>query len=216
MPSGANYPRLARFSLQGNGALYAPDYKSIDVETNDCSFDGRYVYVWTKTEEKALRYDTQSAASNFDAGTGIGWDLLSYASVVDASTWDAGVAFDGRYMYRLATDRSAVLRLNTVAASFDLSAVTVYNYVVPATLLFQAFSLPCYDGRYLYLGPSSSDFLLRYDTARSFVDSQSWNTIPITAALAFANGVAFDGRACYFASSSALMRVDTGSPGARK
>jgi hypothetical protein len=80
----------------------------------------------------------------------------------------------------------------------------------------QGFKAATFDGRYVYLVPTSGNLVLRYDTSgTSLSDPNAWttkNTENATdggALIGDLVGAAFDGRYVYFAGANAVVRLDT-------
>jgi hypothetical protein len=131
-------------------------------------------------------------------------------STFDVSTKNAsakgfnGTVFDGRYIYLVPFDNGngsngdgVIARYDTQApfaasaswSTFDIS--TVSSAAV-------AFSGGAFDGRYLYLAPTTGSLAARYDTRAPFAVTGSWSTAdPGSGSMGF-SGAVFDGRFIYY------------------
>jgi len=137
------------------------------------AFDGRYVYFAPNATTLAVRYDTQSGAFG-SAGGWSTYDLFSVLNgVVDAagSTSSAHFgesAFDGRYVYFVASSGAPILaRYDTQGAFDDAGAWSSIN-IATASLgtsmnaNFNGVASAVFDGQYLYLAPPSGSLCARF------------------------------------------------------
>jgi len=150
-------------------------------------------------------YREMTSAASWSIATGIGLPTGSYS----------GTVFDGRYVY-FAPDGAgaAALRYDTTLpfgavrawSTFDLSAMnaSAANYRGAV-----------FDGRYVYLVPSSAGGILaRFDTHAAYRDGSSWALFDlktVSSAVAFV-GATFDGRYVYLVPSDGAalsFRYDT-------
>lgn len=201
----------SQFSLQGNDAFAGG------------AFDGRYVYYapFGKAgtgDEHVARYDTQGGFGQ--ASSWARFPLPGATPVLSA----LGAVFDGRYVYFVPNaigPRWSVVRYDTHAGFTSASSWTVKD---PKTLPSSSsgFTGGVFDGRYLYLVPSSSQSVVRYDTRASFEAAASWTSFDVSSLegtlRTFAGGV-FDGHYLYLVPGSTyatgpspVIRYDTRSP----
>ncbi|MGH7297598.1 MAG: hypothetical protein ACRELB_21855 [Polyangiaceae bacterium] len=122
------------------------------------------------------------------------WETFDTSTVDARATSFGGAAFDGRYLYLVPFEQTLAVRFDTQQASlgssgawstFDLSNVSA------GATVFQG---AVYDGRYVYLVPSTG-LAVRYDTHAGFTTAASWETYAI--GVDFIGG-SFDGSHVYF------------------
>jgi hypothetical protein len=200
------------------------------------TFDGRYIYlaptgnlgfpdagqVQFRSNGIVERYDTTAtfAAAN-------SWSTVDIAPVTGNGEFFFGAASDGRYVYLVpSTDSTGngagvVARYDTqatfgVEASWSVFDTTAVN---PGAGGYQGAT---FDGRYLYLVPSSSPLtgssdglVVRFDTQIPFGGAASWSTFDMTTANPLAagfSGAVFDGRYVYFVPQFDDQLLDGGTP----
>ncbi len=178
------------------------------------AFDGRFVYFTPFGSGTAVRYDTSTELS-------VGASYTAF-HLSDSYRW-RGAAFDGRYVYFIphadtgAATFGAIARVDTLATFDQGVAWQTFDLATRVDTRAYGFFGAVYDGRYLYLVPSSDTIALRFDTLADFGDPASWTKTDLamvsTGARGYAGGV-FDGRYVYYAPSSAklVLRFDTTLP----
>jgi hypothetical protein len=163
-------------------------------------FDGRYVYLGPAASLVA-RYDTTATFSDPAA-----WATFDVTGVQAAAGAFNGGVFDGRYIYLVPSiAHTLVARYDTTAAfgaaaswqAVDMTSLTSsYDYPGGA-----GFSGGAFDGQFVYLVPSQSPFVARYDTRGSFGASTAWSffdTVAVNGTAGAFNGAGFDGQYVYF------------------
>ena len=159
------------------------DARNIDrnaVCFDGAAFDGRYIYFVPLQNNTVLRYDTrgefaaQASWQVFD-GTPLGMGC------------NVGAVYDGRYLYFVPFGHGNMIRYDTTCAFADQYAWQVHDASTTPDIGPMGYKGGFFDGRYIYYTPFSGPIpvgsdrspyhgiLLRYDTAGSFVDPQSWN-----------------------------------------
>jgi hypothetical protein len=135
----------------------------------------------------------------------------------------SGGLFDGRYIYFLphySAQRATIYRYDTTLPFNNPSSFVLYNtqQVDPTAVAYWG---GVYDGRYIYLVPTStSSRLMRYDTTLSFIAASSYSAFDLQNVSAGCRGfkeAVFDGRYIYFvpndtAIGGTVTRYDTLSP----
>ncbi len=137
-----------------------------------------------------------------------------------------GAAFDGRYIYfppysfgsQLYTK---ILRYDTKGQFLDTNYWDYYDAQYEGGQSdFTAYRSAVFDGRYVYFVPyysqttnDNSGKILRYDTTRSFFDTNSWDIYNAENedgqnGMKGFNGGVFDGRHVYFVQSNKILRYD--------
>jgi hypothetical protein len=128
------------------------------------AFDGRYLYAVPShpgPPSILARYDTQGG--DFAAS----WSTFDTTLLGAAVSGFAGAAFDGRYVYLVPNDNGSpdglVARLDTTAG--DFTATAAWSTFDTSTLSPSAagFTGSVFDGRFLYLAPSSGGVVARFD-----------------------------------------------------
>ncbi len=183
-------------------------------------FDGRYIYMAGTNNGTAYvgvvtRYDTTKTFN--DAGS---YEAFDTTQITTTSRRLGNAMYDGRYVYFLAasTLSGTITRYDTAGSFTDPASYSYFDLLGIDSNLKGGWGL-AFDGQYMYVLPSPlySTKMVRYNTARSFTDSQSYATFDMTtvtsSAIAFSPGT-FDGRYLYFTpstygTSSILMRYDT-------
>jgi hypothetical protein len=162
--------------------------------------DGHYLYfVPSGNVHLVTRFDTTSTAG-FQAAAS--WTTFDVSTIDGRVESYAGGSFDGRYVY-LAPQGGVAVRYDTTAsAGFTAGSSwsTFDAQAVNATA--RAFEGAAFDGRYVYLVPSTYGVVARFDTAASagFGDPSSWQFPDLTTLNAGASefgGAIFDGRYLY-------------------
>ncbi|MAE62005.1 MAG: hypothetical protein CMJ49_11695 [Planctomycetaceae bacterium] len=171
------------------------------------AFDGRWIYFVPLNQSVAARYDTTSAFD--DAGS---WQCQDLAP--RGMGMCVGAVFDGRYIYYAPYQNPRVVRFDTTGDFDDPSAFSCYDGDHTDGLRTAGFDGAYFDGRFVCFipfirenaGPAEFKLhgnLLRYDTAGTFDDPQSWSAIDHAHTSGIAsygyNGGAFDGRYFYSA-----------------
>ena len=200
------------------------------------TFDGRYVYFAPTSHPmgtgststfvasgKVARYDTQAT---FNAAAS--WSYFDLVGVDPAAAHFNGVVFDGRYLYfvPIAMTNARVARYDT-QASFTAAASWTTFETTSLNAHAGGFRGGVFDGRYVYLIPTSAEgtsiyrcIFTRLDTQGSFADAASWSVVDAATlsngtsfAMRFSGG-AFDGRYVYMIPdfSEPLMRFDPEAP----
>ncbi|UCE61265.1 MAG: IPTL-CTERM sorting domain-containing protein [Phycisphaerales bacterium] len=235
------YDTLATFDTPSAWNAYDPGANDVG-NTPDgyksAVFDGRYVYFAPSHTSagyhgEVLRYDTERDFSEapswatYDPGEhDVGMDPGGFATIV----------FDGRYVYFGpgfgANGEREALRYDTTADFFTPSSWVTFDPQSQGLGTWEtSFAGVVFDGRYILFTPHtdfdiSTEVILRYDTAASFIDPLSWSVFdPASAGVGTGidghhTGV-FDGRYVYFAPTNwnypelmhgEVLRYDTGAP----
>jgi hypothetical protein len=160
---------LARYDTQGSGFNASTSWSFFDTTQVNPSalaffggaFDGQYLYLAPSDPSGApaivTRYDTRgdfnSAWSGFDTTS------------VKAGPSFAGGAFDGRYVYLLPNNESpnALVARYDTEATFNSAASWSTFDLTSANAGAKGFIGAAFDGRYLYLVPSSGGVVARFD-----------------------------------------------------
>ncbi len=163
-------------------------------------FDGRYVYL-VPAASLVARYDTTATFSDPAA-----WATFDVTAVQAAAGGFNGGVFDGRYIYIVPSQAHTVVARYDTTAAFGTSASW---QVVDMTSLTSSYDYPngagfsggAFDGQFVYLVPSQSPFVARYDIRGSFGARTAWSffdTVAVNATAGAFNGAGFDGQYVYF------------------
>eukprot|EP00698_Gefionella_okellyi_P002256 TRINITY_DN1206_c0_g1_i5.p1 TRINITY_DN1206_c0_g1~~TRINITY_DN1206_c0_g1_i5.p1 ORF type:complete len:4563 (-),score=1064.68 TRINITY_DN1206_c0_g1_i5:1590-14723(-) len=122
----------------------------------------------------------------------------------------------GRHLYLIPASSGAVSRIDLASNAPGTPVVVttvgplLCDNCVPCTTC-TSYGGVVYDGRYLYMSPSSSPTFVRYDTTADFSDWSAWQQYSPSAPVMTFRGGVFDGRYIYYASSSSMdvLRYDT-------
>jgi hypothetical protein len=188
------------------------------------AFDGRYVYLAPSfngdDDGIVVRYDT---AASFTSNAS--WSTFDATTVNPRAKGFYGAAFDGRYLYLVPHKDSITGDFDGVVVRYDTHAIfgdgaswsTFDTTTVDPNA--RGFIGATFDGRYVYLVPSSFTIATRYDTQASFTNAASWSTFDAASVGSDASvssgaggyyGAAFDGRYVYLAPSGTVVtRYDT-------
>jgi hypothetical protein len=190
------------------------------------AFDGRYLYLVPYTNNAGAsgvvaRYDTDASFVSNGA-----WSFFDTSGIDTSSVGFIGAAFDGRYLYLVPHSKTIVTRYDTLAGSIDKTSawstfdVSQIVYVDGGTA---SFSGAAFDGRFVYLVPSTAagqsfGVVARYDTWSTFEATCAWTAYDISelnaAAIGY-YGAIYDGQYLYFAPKGTVVaRFDTKTPGA--
>jgi hypothetical protein len=201
------------------------DLAGVDANATSFSglvFDGRYLYFvpYEKTNARVARYDTQA-----DFSVASSWSLFDPTTVNQYAAGFTGGVFDGRYVTFVparASDPSfkcVVARYDTQDSFTAASSWSAFDTAVLKLGSEPRFTGGAFDGRYVYLVPSSDDLLVRNDPEANFSDVASWTVQDMST---FANdpaasgftGAVFDGHYLYFVPTGLnLLRFDAREPG---
>ena len=127
------------------------------------AFDGRYLYVVPNhagAPSLLGRYDTQGS---FTAS----WSTFETTTLAAGVSGFAGAAFDGRYIYLVPHDNGSpdgiVARLDTTVSDFEGRGAWSTFDTSSVNSAAKGFTGAVFDGRYLYLVPSSGGVVARFD-----------------------------------------------------
>jgi hypothetical protein len=119
-------------------------------------FDGRYLYVLSRSNDVVLRYDTQAP---FNAGTS--WTTFDVATAGGGTGGYFGANFDGRYLY-LVPNGTVVATYDTTAPFGATTSWRTFDTSTVATVPI-GYQTSVYDGQNLYVTSSSSTPILRLE-----------------------------------------------------
>jgi hypothetical protein len=230
-PDGA-FPDYTVALFDGQKWLYQKiPAASLEMEpTNFCGavFDGRYVYFVPSTgAPEHLRFDTQyhPALADSFADTGA-WLTVQVGKVGTHAAGFFGGVFDGRYVYYVPYSGTVVARFDTTKPFDEKGSWLTFDLTPLATPAPTGFQGGAFDGRYVYLIPTTSTPdsyfprwwvlptpdagttpliippLVRYETSGDkFSDASSWQAFDlhlVNAGVAGFTGGIFDGEYLYF------------------
>ena len=227
----ARYDTTASFTSNGSWGAFdvkplldalprdaGPDAALVDAGTNapfyGCAFDGRYVYLLPGNGPPAFaaRFDTKGTFTS-----GASWEAYDLAPLAGGNAYGfGGGTFDGQYVYVVPNSTSILARFDTTSGTFSGSGTgwsTFDTNTLPDAGSGNSFTGAVFDGRYVYLVPSSS-IAARYDTHGPISSASSWSTFDTTTlnfnAYSFSGG-AFDGKYLYLVpnQNGIVMRYDT-------
>jgi hypothetical protein len=160
----------------------------------------------------------------FDFGS-LDAGLVLEAGDAGVGTGFLGGVFDGRYVYfapsGLGNVSGTILARYDTTVSFTASASWATFVVSSVNSQATGFGGIAFDGRYVYLVPSTNGVTVRYDTTASFTSASSWTTFDVSTVNPAATGytgVAYDGRYLYFSpqpfgnGNPPAIRYDTTAP----
>jgi hypothetical protein len=187
------------------------------------AFDGRYLYLAPFANAPFVfdgivpRFDTQALFTEVPS-----WKTFDLSTDFDGGARGfEGAVFDGTYVYFAPNDNAAasdgvVVRYNVGSSltsdsswqSFDVSSVSADAV---------GFLGAAFDGRYVYLIPSTATVLARYDTQGGFASAASWSVFDLSTVsgkVTEYQTAAFDGRYLYLmpASNGLVLRFDARTP----
>jgi hypothetical protein len=201
------------------------DLAGVDANATSFSglvFDGRYLYFvpYEKTNARVARFDTQA-----DFSVASSWSLFDPTTVNQYAAGFTGGVFDGRYV-TFVPARASVPSFKCVVARYDtqgsFTAASSWSAFDTAVLKLESeprFTGGAFDGRYVYLVPSSDDLLVRNDPEAPFSDVASWtvqdmSTVANDPSASGFTGAVFDGHYLYFVPTGVnLLRFDAREPG---
>jgi len=187
-------------------------------------FDGKYVYFVPHLDGTSVfrstvfRFEIDGDFS--DAGSWSGFDVTT---VNEGAAGFAGGAFDGRYVYFIPlehhpnTPGSVVARFDTMLDPTNFGDPAAWSTFDTIGLDQRAagYSLGAFDGRYVYLLPSSyPTILVRYDTSGTFTSAGGWQVTDLSAfipdgATIETSGAVYDGKYLYLVPyQGPLLRFD--------
>jgi hypothetical protein len=167
------FERVTRYDTEGPFAESSSwtTFNVLDVDSNSvgyagAAYDGRYVYLaphgaGTTYSGLLVRYDT---GASFEALTS--WSSFDATGVSPGAAGFFGCAFDGRYVYFVPSNDGS---LDGVVARYDskgeFGTPSSWSTFNTTTLNASAlgFAGAAFDGRYLYLVPSVSGIVARFD-----------------------------------------------------
>jgi len=213
----ARYDTVAAFAASTSWATF--DLLTINANSSGflgAVYDGRYVYLVPNGAGAPLAVlDTQG---DF---TGSAWQLFDVQNVIPSATSFLGGAFDGQHVY-LAPFPPGSTPGNTIALSYDAPAglnASSFSTFDTSGLgqSTKGYAGAAFDGRYIYLAPSASSSVARYDDTAPFGVPSSWGSFDLSTVSAVATayyGAVFDGRFAYFvpASNGTVARFDAKTP----
>jgi hypothetical protein len=179
-------------------------------------YDGRYVYLVPNGAGAPLAVlDTQG---DF---TGSAWQLFDVQNVIPSATSFLGGAFDGQHVY-LAPFPTGGTPSSTIALRYDAPAglnTSSFSTFDTSGLgqSTEGYAGAAFDGRYIYMAPSASSLVARYDDTAPFGLASSWSSFDMSTGGATATayyGAVFDGRFVYFVpgSNGTVARFDAKTP----
>ena len=201
------------FASSASWSAYQPN-PSTPVSFAGGTFDGRYLYLSPVVDLQGnvsgvvTRYD--STASFTEAA---GWSTFDVTKAGGADAPNAGAfygaVFDGRYVYFVpgAQALGVVARYDSTATFGSATAWAFFNTNLASNLGSGSFSGGAFDGRFLYLAPSTLGApAFELDLRAPFTAVASWRVhIPDSSVGGSRNGLApgvagaaYDGRHLYF------------------
>jgi hypothetical protein len=198
------------------------------------AFDGRYVYFCPNGGTTVVRLDSKgdpSLSSSFATFDTLGLILLDAGGggidggleVVDPFD---GCVFDGTYLYIVPAPSDTpviALRYDTkqnFKTESSWESFPIAKLSESAVRDGYGFAGGTYDGRYVYMVPSITTIIARYDTHAAFTGSGAWETMDLGAVVdagfmdTFYQGAVFDGRYVYVmpggqVTATIALRYDT-------
>ena len=171
-------------------------------------FDGRYVFFVPLYNGVVVRYDSHRAFADPKA-----WER--YDAKPHGYALSVGAVFEGEHVYFCAYGHGVIVRYHTQRPFTDARSWDSYDATTTGGLRTTGFDGGFFDGRYVTfqpfferIGPAKRDVAfhsryLRYDTARPFSETASWQSIDASCTEGLPsvgyNGGAFDGRYFYAA-----------------
>lgn len=160
-----------------------------------------------------------SGATSRDIASAASWSLAELGSFPPGSY--NGTAFDGRFVYFTPDGTSGrVMRFDTEQPFGSVDAWSVFDLAsIDARAI--GYRGAVFDGRYLYLVPTSGPGLLvaRFDTQARFTSADAWSFSSLkeqSASVSGFTGGTFDGRYVYFVPAfgkgAVAARFDTRAP----
>ena len=191
------------------------------------AFDGRSLYLVPLSNGGLGNNGLSGIASRFKTDAGFAnpgsWSAIDLTTINGEAVGFSGAAFDGRYVYFVPHQRGVVLRLDSTSSQptspaawsvFDVTRLTPAD--AGGAIQFSGAS---FDGRYVYLVPSSPGFgtIVRYDTRSTFTSDCAWSAVDLSQrnpAATFYFGAIFDGRYLYLVprGNGLVARFDAKSP----
>lgn len=208
------YDPQSDFTAKGSWATFDINLVNEDSEGFEGAvFDGRYLTFVPKSAASrkyngiVTRYDTKGELTAKDS-----WTTFNTSASVSTANGFVGGVFDGRYVYLVPNDNGVldgvVTRVDTQGA-FGLEASWEFFRLEGVMPSLGGYFGGAFDGRYVYLVPSSSasSRVLRYDSQGTF--QASWTVFDLASAELggrFAGG-AFDGRYVYLVPSAGAKAI---------
>jgi hypothetical protein len=130
------------------------------------------------------------------------WESYEIPSAVDTAGEYSGATFDGRYVYFVSLEFGTVVQHDTTGAFDDPTTWSSFNTSSLQGGGDNAYMGLVFDGRYVYVIPSSAgtEIFLRYDSTLPFSQMTSWSSYTADSnTLTGFQGGTFDGRYVYFA-----------------
>lgn len=218
-----------RDRLQGNASFAAVErWEQFDIRSgvggsNQDSitgvvFDGRYIYYAPFDADSFCRYDTTERFQDITA-----WQQLAASSGAGGApgvSFMGDCIFDGRYIHFQPSDANTHIRYDTTGTFTDITSweqLAIGSALGATTTLDRAYNGLTFDGRYVYFVANDADTFVRYDTALTFLDEDSWEQVAMSSAQGGATlnsgyiGATSDGRYVYFTprNSDTLIRFDS-------
>ena len=207
---GSNYAIMVfdtrtQFDASSSYTIVTPNSflsKTILFSGSSC-FDGRYIYCTDISNSAYLvRYDTQSS---YGISNSSSYQIFQTSlSLSGLNAYPSGTqvifytcAFDGIFVYFIpggdassagsySTSSQGIVRYDT-RLNTSFTSATAYQVFTPPTISagifskFGGFRGAVYDGRYLYLIPSTNTAIFQYDTTTSFTQSTSYTGLDLHA-----------------------------------
>jgi hypothetical protein len=212
----ARYDTKAAFAASSSWATF--DLLTINANSAGflgAAYDGRYVYLVPNGDGEPLAVcDTQG---DF---TGSAWNLFDVQLVNQNAGSFLGGAFDGSHVYLApfptGTNPGTLALRYDVTAGLKASSFSTFD-TSGLGQSTKGYAGAAFDGRYIYMAPSASSLVARYDDTASFGVASSWGTFDLSKVSAVATayyGAVFDGQFVYFvpASNGTVARFDAKTP----
>ena len=112
-----------------------------------------------------------------------------------------GGAFDGRYVYLFPLTTGQITQYDTTLSFTSSGSYAVNNTTITVNSLSTGFGGAVFDGRYIYIVPSTNPLIVRFDTTLPFSKTSSYAIFvssQVSASFYGFQGGIFDGRYVYF------------------
>jgi hypothetical protein len=177
----------------------------------ECVYDGKYVYFGNNRTGTTARYDTTQPISMSTS-----W-VFFQVNQIDPNLYGYnGMIYTGRYVVYVPSYSSAY---SAAAVAYDTqnkfgevgSWTPYYLTSTDGGASAAGYAGGQFDGRYVYLAPTQTGLVMRWDSTMSFSDPAAWEAFNINALHPGATGfvgTAFDGQYVYFSTNagSAMAR----------
>ncbi|MBX3182871.1 MAG: hypothetical protein KIT72_18240 [Polyangiaceae bacterium] len=182
---GAYHGLVARFDTQADFSA-ASSWSTFDLTSvhadargyQGTAFDGRYLYFAPHRHEarhgRIARFDTQADFSAVSA-----WSTFDVSTLDAEATGYQGAAFDGRHVYLIpfyngTAYHGRLARFDTLGALDDAASWSVFDVSTVAPHGVGFFGA-VFDGSHLYLGPSLTSEVIRFEAKSPAWLPARWN-----------------------------------------